>query len=178
MPFSHLRFSRVHIALAAVVVSFALAAEGCSGTPQGVGGGVPSGSAAIIAAESPTATPTTVATSAPATPPPATPNPATARPTLSKPSAPARITFPAGPASGQPGQIATLSAHFTPGFLCAIAVHYQSRTSTAQGLGSKRTDGSGNVSWSWKIGTNTTRGQWGITVTCGSVTGQTYINVT
>jgi len=180
-----LRISRIHVALAAIVVSFVLTAESCSGTAQGVGGGAPSPAPSSVIA---TATPTP---EAPATPPP-TPTPratpvATPAPTISRAAGPAptskpallpvRITFPAGPASGHPGQVATLGAHYTPGVLCTIVVHYKSGPSKAQGLGAKQTDGSGNVSWSWIIGTNTTRGQWPITVTCGSASAQSYINV-
>ena len=180
-----LRISRIHVALAAIVVSFVLTAESCSGTAQGVGGGAPSTSPSSVIA---TATPTP---EAPATPPPtptarATPV-ATPAPTISRAAGPAptskpaplpgRITFPVGPASGHPGQVATLGAHYTPGVLCTIVVHYKSGPSKAQGLGAKRTDGSGNVSWSWIIGTNTTHGQWPITVTCGSASAQSYINV-
>jgi micrococcal nuclease len=56
-------------------------------------------------------------------------------------------------------------------------VHYKSGPSRAKGLGPKVTNGAGLVSWSWFIGTNTTRGQWPIDVTCGSARGLSYINV-
>ena len=121
---------------------------------------------------------TPVATPVPTISRAAAPAPTLSRAPASKPAPlPVRITFPAGPASGHPGQVATLGAHYTPGVLCTIVVHYKSGPSKAQGLGAKRTDGSGNVSWSWIIGTNTTHGQWPITVTCGSASAQSYINV-
>ena len=186
-----LRISRIHLALVAILVSFVLTAESCSGTAQGVGGGAPSTSPSSVIATA-TPAPETLATATPTATPRATPV-ATPVPTISRAAAPAptlsrapaskpaplpgRITFPAGPASGHPGQVATLGAHYTPGVLCTIVVHYKSGPSKAQGLGAKRTDGSGNVSWSWIIGTNTTRGQWPITVTCGSASAQSYINV-
>ena len=180
-----LRISRIHVALAAILVSFVLTAESCSGTAQGVGGGAPSTSPSSAIATA-TPTPETLATPPPTPTPRATPV-ATPAPTISRAAGPAptskpallpvRITFPAGPASGHPGQVATLGAHYTPGVLCTIVVHYKSGPSKAQGLGAKHTDGSGNVSWSWIIGTNTTRGQWPITVTCGSASAQSYINV-
>jgi hypothetical protein len=53
----------------------------------------------------------------------------------------------------------------------------QVRTFESAGTGSEADGPTGNVSWSWIIGTNTTRGQWTITVTCGSASAQSFINV-
>ena len=188
-PFGR-RIGRIQFALATILVSLALTAEDCSGPSQGVGGrggasNSPSSAVATraatpealaIAAPSPTAAP--VASRTPATARSAGPAPTVAKPPTSKPAPPARITFPAGPASGHPGQVATLAAHYSPSALCSIVVHYKSGPSKAQGLQAKLTDGAGNVSWSWLIGTNTTHGQWPITVTCGPASAQSYISVT
>jgi micrococcal nuclease len=148
----------VHVALAAAVCSIALTAADWSG------GGTTSVPPTATSATS-TAPPT--ASSTPTeTPPPSQPAPEQAQ-----------VTFPNGPASGRPGQTANLTAHYQPGASCGIVVHYKSGPSRAQGLTAKTTNGAGLVSWSWFIGTNTTPGQWPIDVTCGSASGQTYINV-
>lgn len=48
-----------------------------------------------------------------------------------------------------------------------ITVKYKSGPSTAAGLGEKTSDSSGRVSWTWKVGTRTTRGSWPITISGG-----------
>jgi len=69
--------------------------------------------------------------------------------------------------SSYPGDYATLTAAVSPARRCSIIVSYKSGPSHAQGLYSK-TPRAGRVSWTWKVGTNTTRGRWTITVSCGS----------
>jgi hypothetical protein len=66
-----------------------------------------------------------------------------------------------------PGDYATLTAAVSPARRCSIIVHYKSGPSRAQGLYAKTPRG-GRVSWTWKVGTNTTPGRWAITVSCGS----------
>jgi micrococcal nuclease len=58
-----------------------------------------------------------------------------------------------------------------------VVLLYKSGPSTAQGLGPKTTDSSGNATWSWTVGTNTTTGSWPIEVRCGSVSAQTTFEV-
>ncbi len=65
------------------------------------------------------------------------------------------------------GAYATLVAAVSPSRLCSIAVYYKSGRSHAKGLYSKRPI-RGRVSWTWKVGTNTTPGRWPIVVSCGS----------
>jgi hypothetical protein len=65
------------------------------------------------------------------------------------------------------GAYATLTASVAPARSCSITVHYKSGPSRAQGLTSRRPV-RGVVSWTWKVGTNTTPGRWPITVSCGS----------
>jgi hypothetical protein len=69
--------------------------------------------------------------------------------------------------SSSPGDYATLTAAVSPARRCSIIVHYKSGPSRAQGLYSK-TPRAGRVSWTWKVGTNTTPGRWAITISCGS----------
>lgn len=49
---------------------------------------------------------------------------------------------------------------------CSIAVIYKSGASVAKGLYPKSPSG-GRITWSWKVGTNTTPGRWPIIVSCG-----------
>ena len=64
-----------------------------------------------------------------------------------------------------PGGTATLTAKTVPGSTCTIIVNYKSGPSQAQGLEAKVADINGNVSWTWKVGTTTTPGNWPISVT-------------
>jgi hypothetical protein len=69
--------------------------------------------------------------------------------------------------SAYAGDYATLTAAVSPARRCSIIVYYKSGPSRAQGLFPK-TPRAGRVSWTWKVGTNTTPGRWAITVSCGS----------
>jgi hypothetical protein len=64
------------------------------------------------------------------------------------------------------GAYATLTALVSTSTTCSITVNYKSGPSHAAGLYAKRTV-SGRVTWTWKVGTNTTPGRWGIVVSCG-----------
>jgi hypothetical protein len=72
---------------------------------------------------------------------------------------------------------ATLKAKVTPGSTASIVVHYKSGPSKAAGLESKNADSSGNVSWSWHVGGNTTLGNWRITVSSGNSSAETTFEV-
>jgi hypothetical protein len=65
---------------------------------------------------------------------------------------------------------ATLVARVVPAHRCSIAVYYKSGPSHAQGLYPKgpAPGGGGRISWTWKVGGNTTLGRWPIKVNCGS----------
>ncbi len=80
-------------------------------------------------------------------------------------SARVRLITVTSPASA--GSYATLTASVSPSRACSITVNYRSGPSHAQGLYSKRPVG-GRISWTWKVGTRTTPGRWGIVVSCGS----------
>jgi len=64
-----------------------------------------------------------------------------------------------------PGGNATLTAKTVPGAACTITVYYKSGPSTAKGLSPKTANDDGFVTWTWKVGTNTTPGTWRIVVT-------------
>jgi hypothetical protein len=65
-----------------------------------------------------------------------------------------------------PGSDATLMATTQANSACQITVHYKSGPSHAAGVGPAQADGSGSVSWTWLVGTNTTPGTWPIDVSC------------
>jgi outer membrane biosynthesis protein TonB len=121
----------------------------------------------------PSSAPTPTATPKPTPTPTPTPAPT---PTPSPSPVPIAVTFLNQP-SAYPGQYATLNVRTAPNTSCNIEVDYMSGPSTAQGLVPKTSNGSGYVSWTWKVGTRTTPGQWPISVTCGDAQAQTYINV-
>lgn len=75
------------------------------------------------------------------------------------------------------GANATLKAKTSPGAYCTITVYYKSGTSTAQGLSPQTAPSTGSLSWTWKVGTNTTPGVWSIKVTA-SLGGQTKTQTT
>jgi micrococcal nuclease len=107
--------------------------------------------------------------------PTATPTPAPA-PVQQAPVA--SLNFVNAPLSARHGQATTLIVKTAPSTGCSIQVVYKSGPSTAQGLVAKTSDGAGNVSWTWIVGSRTTPGQWPIYVTCGAASDQTYISVT
>jgi hypothetical protein len=114
--------------------------------------------------------------------PPATKSPAAATPAPPAiklpPAAATLVTFLNAPIHAARGLNATLQVKTAPNTSCTIEVDYKSGASTAAGLVAKNSDGAGNVSWTWKVGGNTTVGSWPIIVTCGNGSAQTHINVT
>jgi len=130
------------------------------------------------ATKTPQATATPAATKTPQpstpTPPPLTPTPEPATPTpppaAQETPTPAPVTLSlqivsvTSPVSK--GANATAVAQTSPGASCSITVTYKSGPSQAQGLVPKTADASGQVSWTWKVGTNTTPGDWPIDIAC------------
>jgi micrococcal nuclease len=98
--------------------------------------------------------------------------------TTSPASAQTVVTFVNAPLTVAHGSNATLQVKTAANTSCSIEVDYKSGPSTAAGLGAKNSDGAGNVSWTWKVGANTTPGSWPITVTCANGSAQTHITVT
>jgi hypothetical protein len=79
------------------------------------------------------------------------------------------------------GAEATLTAQTVPAAQCDIDVYYKSGRSSASGLSTKVADDKGQVSWTWKVGIETTPGSWKIVITAsqGGETGSqtTYFEV-
>lgn len=65
------------------------------------------------------------------------------------------------------GATAHLTIKGAPNTEYSISVHYASGDSTAAGLETKTSDGDGNVTWEWEVGTNTAKGVHSITVRGG-----------
>ena len=96
----------------------------------------------------------------------------------SRPPVGASVTFVNAPVTAARGQNATLRVKTGANLACTIEVDYKSGPSTAAGLSPKTSDAAGNVSWTWKVGANTTTGNWPITVTCNGGSAQTFVKVT
>lgn len=75
------------------------------------------------------------------------------------------------------GGYASITIQTAPGASANIEVDYKSGPSHASGLGEKTADSSGHVMWSWKIGTNTTSGDWPVIITSNGHTIQTSVHV-
>lgn len=61
---------------------------------------------------------------------------------------------------------ASVSIKTTEGATCDIEVIYNSGPSTAAGLGTKKANSSGAVTWKWKVGGRTAKGTYPIHITC------------
>ncbi len=108
--------------------------------------------------------PTSTPTSTPVPTPTITPTPT---PT-STPTPAAGVAFSSLSSPVSRGGTARADVATTPNTRCTIKVVYKGVTSNAAGLGPKTSDASGSVSWSWKVASNTPKGSWPVTVTCGS----------
>ncbi len=65
------------------------------------------------------------------------------------------------------GATATVKIKGAPNTEYSIEVYYDSTESKADGLNPKTSDDNGFVSWEWKVGTNTSKGEHSITVSGG-----------
>jgi micrococcal nuclease len=79
--------------------------------------------------------------------------------------------------TGYAKTFASVAAKTTPGASCTIAVVYKSGRSKAADLGPKKASAAGAVGWTWRIGTNTSKGVWPVTVTCGAASAKTVVTV-
>ena len=109
-----------------------------------------------------------------ATPPTSTP---TASPSPTPPAGGLSIVSVTSPV--RHGANASLTAKSIPGEKCILSYRTPAGTnSTAAGLGQETVSSSGQVTWTWKIGTNTNPGTGTLVVACGSktVSGTIVIN--
>ena len=75
------------------------------------------------------------------------------------------------------GDSANLVAKTKPNAECTITVYLKSDTSGAAGLTKKNADSDGKASWTWKVGSSTTHGEYKIVVTAG-LNGETVSQTT
>jgi cytoskeletal protein RodZ len=87
------------------------------------------------------------------------------------------LTVTKAPGTVGRNSTASVTVKTAPGAECYITVTYKSGPSKAQGLGPKKADDIGVVSWSWRVGGNTTRGTWPVTITCAGKTVSTSVTV-
>lgn len=66
------------------------------------------------------------------------------------------------------GSEASVTIQTKPGATGSIVVEYSSGPSKASGLGNHTAGTDGRITWSWKIGTRTTVGDWPVTITVGT----------
>jgi len=81
------------------------------------------------------------------------------------------------PGSVNRGSIATVTIQAPPGATCSITVRYKSGPSKAKGLEPRQVGPDGRLTWSWTVGTNTTPGDWPVSIRCGDESVQTVVSV-
>ena len=79
---------------------------------------------------------------------------------------PLRVKVTQRTASVRRNATASVTIATTRGASCAIDVEYSSGSATAKGLDPKKANSKGVITWKWKVGSNTTRGTWPITIYC------------
>jgi endonuclease YncB( thermonuclease family) len=119
----------------------------------------------------PTASPTRAATRTPT----ASPTTPTRTPTSTPSNTPLEILSLTSPIS--PGSSATLAARTAPNAACRIEVIYKNGPSSASGLGPKSAGADGSISWTWRVGSNTTTGDWPVTVTCAGASRSATLSI-
>lgn len=118
---------------------------------------------ATTATTSATATTATVATTATTATTTTTQTTATTATTAVK--TPITVVSLTSPISA--GQTATIKIQGKPNTQYTIQVKYKSGYGTADGLGTKMSDTSGYVSWTWEVGAKTSAGTWSIEISGG-----------
>jgi hypothetical protein len=93
-----------------------------------------------------------------------TPGPGNPAPPLLQPTA-STLRITSVTSQVHAGTNATVVAQTAPGADCKIAVTYRSGRSRAKGLVRKTADGSGQISWTWRVGTKATHGDWPMDIT-------------
>ncbi len=75
------------------------------------------------------------------------------------------------------GATAYITVKTIPGAYGVIEVDYKSGPSHAQGLHSQYSSKSGIITWSWMVGTRTTKGNWPVYITVNHKTVKTTLHV-
>lgn len=90
---------------------------------------------------------------------------------------PAALSFIASDLNVWPGDDAMVEIHTKPGATATIQVDYLSGPSRAKGLYPQHADASGDITWTWKVGTRTTPGKWPVWISAAGKTMETYVHV-
>ena len=110
------------------------------------------------------------------------PKPTETQPDPTKPTSPDTenmvLTFVQWPETIKRGKDGTVIIQGKPNTEYTIRVYYKSGTSTAKGLEAKVSDADGMVTWTWKVSSRTTPGDFKIVVTGGGETVTVYYSVT
>ncbi|MDQ3706394.1 MAG: hypothetical protein M3437_14490 [Chloroflexota bacterium] len=94
-----------------------------------------------------------------------------------QPKAQAASTITKHPGSVRRNSNATATVKTAPNGTCTLTVQYKSGPSKAAGVGTRKANAAGVVSWTWKVGGNTTKGTWPVIITCGATTLRTSVTV-
>jgi len=110
------------------------------------------------------------------------PKPTETQPDPTKPTSPDTenmvLTFVRWPETIKRGKDGTVVIQGKPNTEYTIRVYYKSGPSTAKGLEAKVSDADGMVTWTWKVSSRTTPGDFKIVVTGGGETVTVFYSVT
>lgn len=125
----------------------------------------------------PSEAPTTEPTQTPTTEPTQVPTTETTQPTESEPTGDG-IVFVEWPETISQGSTATVTIKGEPNTTYSIKVYIKSGTSSAKGLEDKVSDANGYVTWTWKISSRTSTGDFKIIVTGGDTVAEVPYSIT
>lgn len=125
----------------------------------------------------PTQPPTTEPTQPPTTEPTQPPTTEPTQPTETEPTGDG-IVFVEWPQTISQGSTATVTIKGEPNTTYSIKVYIKSGTSSAKGLEDKVSDGNGYVTWTWKISSRTSTGDYKIIVTGGDAIAEVPYSIT
>lgn len=97
--------------------------------------------------------------------------------TQAKPKAQAAPVVTKHPGSVGRNRNATVTVKTKPNGSCTMSVLYKSGPSKAASVGTRKANASGVVSWTWKVGGNTTKGTWPVVINCAGATVRTSVTV-
>ncbi len=97
---------------------------------------------------------------------------------VSAPASTGSITLQNGAGTVERGHNATISIKGKPNTPYTLTVQYSTTNSQATNVGTTTSDGSGSVSWTWKVGGNTKPGNHPIIITGGGETYKTSFTTT
>jgi micrococcal nuclease len=97
--------------------------------------------------------------------------------TTSKSSSSGTISIMSSQLSVTPGQNASVTVKTQAGVTGKIEVDYKSGPSSSKSLYPKSAGSSGTITWTWRVGTRTTPGNWTVTISANGKTVKTTLHV-